>query len=111
MRQAGKVKTLAVLSAEPLEAYPDVPTIGEATGEPWSGGTWRGIVGPAGLPDDIRQTLTSAVETAWQSEEFQEFMKSRGFGTQWAAGEEFRTFMAEADATNSVVIEKLGLAQ
>src|SRR3546814_15155103 len=90
MRQAGKVKTLAVLSAEPLEAYPDVPTIGEATGEPWSGGPWRGIVGTAGLPDDIRQTLTSAVETAWQSEEFQEFIQSPGFSTHCSAGEQSR---------------------
>ena len=111
MRQAGRVKTLAVLADERLEAYPDVPTIAEATGTASAGGTWRGIVGPAGLPDDVRATLAEALEAAWQSEEFQTFMKERGFGTRWLPADEFGAFMADAYAINGEVIGRLGLAQ
>lgn len=111
MRDAGRVRTLAVLSAERLEAYPDVPTVEEATGTASVGGTWRGIVGPAGLPDDVVATLEAAVKAAFDSETFQEFMASRGFGVQFLPAAEFGTFMAEATATNAEVIEALGLKQ
>ena len=111
MRDAGRVRTLAVLSAERLASFPDVPTVEEATGTAVVGGTWRGIVGPAGLPDDIVAVLEAAVQTAHESAAFQEFMASRGFGTTFLPAEEFATFMADATASNAEVIAALGLQQ
>lgn len=111
MRDAGRVRTLAVLSAERLEQFPDVPTVEEATGTPSVGGTWRGIVGPAGLSDDVVATLEAAVQAAYESDAFQEFMTSRGFGVQFMPSDAFGAFMADAAATNAEVIEALGLAQ
>ena len=111
MRDAGRVRTLAVLSAERLESFPDVPTVAEATGTPVVGGTWRGIVGPAGLPDEVVARLEAAVQVGYDSAAFQEFMASRGFGMQFMPAGDFGAFMAAAAATNADVIETLGLAQ
>jgi tripartite-type tricarboxylate transporter receptor subunit TctC len=111
MRDAGRVRTLAVLSAERLASFPDVPTVEEATGTPSVGGTWRGVVGPVGLPEAVVTRLEAAVRSAYESAAFQQFMASRGFGVQFMPADEFRAFMAEATATNAEVITALGLKQ
>ncbi|AUH66504.1 Bug family tripartite tricarboxylate transporter substrate binding protein [Paracoccus zhejiangensis] len=111
MRDAGLVKTLAVLSAERLEAYPDIPTAEEATGIASVGGTWRGIVAPKDTDPAVVTKLEEAVKTAYDTAAFQEFMKNRGFGMRYLPAGEFGSFMAEAATTNASVIEALGLKQ
>ena len=111
MRDAGRVRTLAVLSAERLASFPDVPTVEEATGTAAVGGTWRGIVGPAGLPNEVVARLEAAVQAAHDSAAFREFMDSRGFGMQFMPADEFGAFMTDAAATNAEVISALGLQQ
>lgn len=111
MRSAGRVRTLAVFAEERLEAFPDVPTAEEVTGDPWAAGTWRGVVGPEGLPEDVVETLAEATKAVWESETFQSFMAKRGFGTVWRGPEAFGDFMAEADENNAEIVDKLGLAE
>ncbi|MFC3393120.1 Bug family tripartite tricarboxylate transporter substrate binding protein [Aidingimonas halophila] len=111
MRQSDRVRSLAVFAEERLDAFPDIPTAEEITGDPWAAGTWRGVVGPAGLPGDVRETLVEASQAVYESEEFQSFMADQGFGTQWKGPEDFRDFMAEADDNNAEIIDKLGLAE
>lgn len=111
MRDAGLVKTLAVLSEARLESYPDVPTAEEATGIVSVGGTWRGIVAPKDTDPAIVAKLEAAVKTAYDSAAFQEFMKNRGFGVSYLPAAQFGPFMAEAAKTNASVIEALGLKQ
>ena len=53
----------------------------------------------------------SAAETVWNSKDFQSFMEGRGFGAVWEGPEGFEAFMAEQDANNASIIDKLGLAQ
>jgi tripartite-type tricarboxylate transporter receptor subunit TctC len=110
MKDAGRVRTLAVLSEERLDAFPDVPTVEDAIGEPFAGGSWRGIVAPAGLPDEIRARLIAATEAVYNSDDYREFMAGAGFGLLWAAGDDFRDFMAGQQERNQGVIEALGLA-
>ena len=111
MRDAGLVRTLAVLAAERLDAYPDVPTAEEAVGTASVGGTWRGVVGPAGLPDDVTARVETALKTVYDSDDFKSFMAARGFGTRWLPADAFASFMEDQTASNADVIDKLGLAQ
>lgn len=110
MRSAGRVKTLAVFANERLDAFPDIPTAEEVTGDEWAAGTWRGLIGPAGLPDDVVNTLAEAAEAVYGSDAFQDFMTNQGFGMQWEGPEGFHDFMAESDKNNAEIIDKLGLA-
>src|SRR5213083_504447 len=48
---AGKVKSLAVMSDAPAALYPNVPTLKAATGSDWKLGAWRGIAAPRGIPN------------------------------------------------------------
>jgi tripartite-type tricarboxylate transporter receptor subunit TctC len=110
MLESGRVKALAVMAEERLQAFPDVPTVAEALGEPWVGGTWRGLAAPKGLPDAITAELADAIETVHGSPEFREFMAARGFGVTWAKGPAFGSFMAEQHEQNGTVMQALGLA-
>lgn len=111
MIEAGRVRPLATMSDERQSMFPDVPTIEEAVGSDWTLSVWRAVVAPDGLPEDIKATLISALETVYNSDEYQSFMEERGFGVMWAAGEEAEKIIAKDDASLGEVMEKAGLAQ
>ena len=108
---AGKVKSLAIMSGDRQDAFADVPTLAESADIDWQMAAWRGLAGPAGLPEDVTATLTAAFEKAWNSAEFKEFMEGRGFGLEWKPGEEFATWMADSDASLGEVMQAVGLAK
>jgi tripartite-type tricarboxylate transporter receptor subunit TctC len=107
---AGKVRSLAVMAEQRNAAFPDVPTLKEATGLEWVIGAWRGFAGPKDLPAEVTGVLVPALAKAYESQEFKEFMGSRGFGTIYADPAKFDTFMAERDASLGDVMKGLGLA-
>jgi tripartite-type tricarboxylate transporter receptor subunit TctC len=109
--EAGRVKSLGLMGPERAELFPDVPTLSEAIGSDWQIGAWRGIVGPQGLPDDVATRLMDALEAVYNSEDYQNFMAAQGYGVRWARGEEFGTFMEQADASLGETMEAVGLAQ
>ena len=107
---AGEVKPLATMGEERLAIFPDVPTLKEATGSDWTVGAWRVVAGPAGMPEDVVNTLIPALERAYNSAEFKEFMEGRGFGMVWRPGAEAAAFMEKADTDSGEVMKKAGLA-
>ncbi|SMF13978.1 Tripartite-type tricarboxylate transporter, receptor component TctC [Tistlia consotensis] len=109
--EAGKVRPLANMGTERLGIFPDVPTLKEATGSDWTVGAWRVIAGPKGIPDAIVQKASASLEKAYKSKEFQDFMKSRGFGTVWRGPKEATEFMASADKDLGEVMKKAGLVK
>ncbi|UIJ70758.1 tripartite tricarboxylate transporter substrate binding protein [Aurantimonas sp. HBX-1] len=111
MIDAGRVRPLATMSTERQPLFPDVPTLKEAVGSDWTLSVWRTIAAPKGLPDDVAAKLSAAIEKAYNSEEYQTFMKERGFGVRWAAGEEATKIVAEDDATLGEIMKKAGLAK
>lgn len=68
----GRLRALAVARKERLPYLPDVPTFAEA-GLPAMGGidpyAWAGLVGPAGMPDDIVRRLNRIVSEVVSSPE------------------------------------------
>jgi tripartite-type tricarboxylate transporter receptor subunit TctC len=111
LMDAGKVKSLAVMDSQRLDAFPDVPTLEEATGLDWQLSAWRGLAGPKDMPEDVVATLSAAFEKAYQSHQFQAFMTGRGFGLVWKPGPEFAEWMAESDASLGQVLAAVGLAK
>ncbi|WP_029619714.1 tripartite tricarboxylate transporter substrate binding protein [Pseudorhizobium marinum] len=109
--EAGRVKSLAYMSSERSQLFPDVPTLKEETGSDWEFGAWRGVVAPQGLPDDIRDRLIAALDTVFKSEDYHTFMGAQGFGATFLPGEEFGNFMATNDVNFGETMKAIGLAQ
>lgn len=61
---SGKIRLLAVASAERVAAFPNVPTFAELGHKELTGPTWFGLAGPAQLPREITVKLNSAVRKA-----------------------------------------------
>lgn len=109
MMDAGKVKPLAVLSKERIGAFPNVPTVKDAIGKDYEGGTWRGLAGPAGLPADVTARLVEAAEKVATSAEYKTFLSERGFGYAFGKGEAFGSYLAEQHRRNGEIMAALGL--
>ncbi|WP_445657469.1 Bug family tripartite tricarboxylate transporter substrate binding protein [Achromobacter sp. NCFB-sbj8-Ac1-l] len=65
----GKMRALAVTSAQRVPDMPDVPTIAERGFPGFEAVTWFGLAAPAGTPKDIVQRLNEAFNKALQTQE------------------------------------------
>lgn len=108
--EAGKVRTIAVMSDERLPGF-DVPTVNESSDVKWSYATWRGFVAPKDVSAEVSAKLEAALEKAYNSSEYQDFMVNRGFGMKWRNSAEFAEFMVEADQINGDLLKEIGLAK
>jgi tripartite-type tricarboxylate transporter receptor subunit TctC len=108
---AGKVRSLAILDDKPSNLYPNVPTGKQEIGTSFQMGVWRGIGAPKNLPAAIDARLQDAVKKAYDSQEYRDFMTSRGFGMRWAEPVEFAAMMAASDARLGAAMKAVGLAR
>jgi tripartite-type tricarboxylate transporter receptor subunit TctC len=88
----GQVRPLAVFHSERHPDMPDVPTAAEA-GYDLEFGGWGGIYAPAGLPDDVKETLQSAIEEAANSDSFTETITNAGNLPVYRDSAEFTEFV------------------
>ena len=79
--KAGKLKALAVTSAQRSAALPDVPTVEEAGGPALKGfeaSSWFGLLAPAGTPPDVVQRIQQEVAKALASPAVKERLLAQG---------------------------------
>jgi tripartite-type tricarboxylate transporter receptor subunit TctC len=108
---AGKVKSLAIMSDKPSALYPAIPTLKSAIGSDWTMAAWRGIVAPKGIPADVRNKLAAAVQKVAASKEYTDFMASRGFGVIYAGPDDFGKYMAKSDTELGATMKAVGIAK
>jgi tripartite-type tricarboxylate transporter receptor subunit TctC len=108
---AGKVKSLVLMSDKPSTLYPNVPTLKTALGSDWSMAAWRGIVAPKGIPAPVRDKLAASLKKIAESKEYVDFMSSRGFGVTYAAPDAFAAFMAKSDAELGATMKAVGIVK
>ena len=111
MIDAGKVRALAIMDANPPALYPNVPTLKKELGTDWAIAAWRVIAAPKGIPADVQKTLVTALKKVYDSKEYKDFMASRGFGVVWADPEGTTKFMAASDASLGAALKAVGLAK
>ena len=109
--KAGRIRSLTYMSATRAANFPDVPTVEEATGHKWHKGVWRGMAGPKGLPKEIATQYETVIKKIWDSKEFQDFMKQRGFDLVWMDSARFAAFMKTDNEDVGKTLKTLGLAK
>jgi tripartite-type tricarboxylate transporter receptor subunit TctC len=62
--KSGKIRAIAVTSPQRSQAFPDVPTMQEAGLKDFDSTAWYGILGPAGLPQEVVAKWTQALAKA-----------------------------------------------
>jgi len=107
---AGRAGVLAYMGEERSPRYPDVPTLKEL-GVPVNIGTWRGIFGPKGMPEDVVKKLEETLTKVIASQEFVEFMQGRGLGIRFLPSKEWGEFSIQASEQLGVVMKEAGLVK
>lgn len=92
--KSGKVRALAVSSAQRIDALPDVPAIAE-TFPGFSGDSWHGIFAPKGTSEQIVATLVAHSQRIIASPDFQAALRDVSLTPVGGTSEQFRQFLVE----------------
>ncbi|SAI50981.1 lipoprotein [Bordetella ansorpii] len=107
--KAGKLRVLASATPERVSALPDAPTMAEAGVADFTAYAWQGLVGPAGLPDNVVQKLSAQLEATMKSPEIAQKLADMGVQPMPMAPKDFSRYAAEERATWAQVIKKAGI--
>jgi tripartite-type tricarboxylate transporter receptor subunit TctC len=93
--RAGRVRAIAVTSAQRSPALPDVPTVNEQGFSGFDDLTWTAFFAPAGMPQDLVNRLNAEINRALSTPDVQE--KLAQLGLEWKANTsgEFAAFLRE----------------
>ncbi|MCS2609782.1 tripartite tricarboxylate transporter substrate binding protein [Halomonas dongshanensis] len=91
-----ELRVLAVFADERIEQASDVPTVKEL-GFDVEMGSFRGIVAPSGLPDDVREVLMAALAQVAEDPEFLAVMERQGSPVQFAEGDAYEALAQSQD--------------
>jgi tripartite-type tricarboxylate transporter receptor subunit TctC len=111
MLDAGRARSLAVMAPARLSAFPNIPTLKEAMGVDYENGAWRGIVGPPGLPAEVKAAMEPALRKVYDSNDYKEFLNARGFGLTYADAAGFAKHLEAADVSLGEAMKAAGLVK
>jgi tripartite-type tricarboxylate transporter receptor subunit TctC len=97
LSEGGKAKALAITTPERTPLLPDLPTVSDAGLDDFEIREWSGLVGPAGMPPEIVETLSSAFRKAQADEAMQKVLRGVGFVSLAESPEEFATAIKETN--------------
>ena len=110
LRDAGRIRLLAVTSAKRLSTLPSLPTLDESGLPGYDYANWTGVVAPAGLPKDIVARLNAELGKAINTAEMKETLtKKLGMEPQTNTPEQFAAFMRGMLEKNAKVIKSIGM--
>jgi tripartite-type tricarboxylate transporter receptor subunit TctC len=106
---AGKVKALAITTADRSAVAPQVPTVIELGFAGYDVSSWQGIVVPAGTPKDIVVKMNAAINKALKSKEVVDrFAQFSAVPTQWTP-QQFGQYISQEQARWSKVAKDAGV--
>jgi len=108
LTNAGKLKILAMPTAERSAIYPDVPTAREL-GYEVELDLFRGLSVPKGTPDDVKKKLADVMAQAAKSDAFMELASAKGFTVSPTGYEEFTSYLADEDSKVKEIFKASGL--
>nr|MBF0685407.1 tripartite tricarboxylate transporter substrate binding protein [Pseudomonas sp.] len=104
--ETGRLKVLGVTSPERVSILPDIPTIREQGVDGYEAQTWIALLGPAGMPEAITNSLNQWAVESMQTPESQEYLKGIGNQASTLGPEEFRERLHQEIAKWTDVAEK-----
>ena len=104
--RAGKMKALAVTTAQRSPQAPEIPTVAEAGVPGYEQTAWFGVLAPAGTPRDIIGRLNGEIIKLLNSAEVKERFGKQGVEVRTSTPEQFATFLrSEVDRWGKVIRE------
>ena len=111
MAQAGKLRLVAVTTAERSPLFPDLPSMKESGINGYDFSIWFGLYGPANLPADISKKLFEASAQVLSDPEVKAKLEKQG-NVAWptASMDEFKTWAIEDGKKYKAITDNSGAA-
>jgi tripartite-type tricarboxylate transporter receptor subunit TctC len=106
--RAGRLRALAVTSIKRSASVPDVPTIAESGYPGFDASSWFGLVGPAGLPQEIAHRISTDVARVLAQPEIREKFIQQGADPVGSTPEEFGAYMRAETAKWAPLVKASG---
>jgi tripartite-type tricarboxylate transporter receptor subunit TctC len=101
--KAGTIRILGVMAPERSPFLPNVPTFKEqGFDQVWS--VSRGIAAPAGLPKNVQDALTAALEKTLTSPEHQQKAKQLSLEPRVIKGDDYRKFLKDNEVSTKALM-------
>ncbi len=107
--KAGRVKALGITGAKRAPALPEVLTIAEAGLAGFSADLWLGIWGPAKLPREITDKLSSDIAKLLKLPDVRERLAAQGMEPVGSTPAQFAEFVRRENAQWSKVVKSAGV--
>ncbi|MFZ2648671.1 MAG: tripartite tricarboxylate transporter substrate binding protein [Burkholderiaceae bacterium] len=107
--KAGKLRAIAVGTAQRLAQLPDVPTVAEMGYKGFETSQWYGILAPAGTPREVVKLLQEETAKAIKSNSVTERFASDSAVGGGGPPEEFAAFIAAQQATWKEIVARAGI--
>ena len=109
--QGGKVRGLAVTSAQRSPALPDVPTVAESGFPGFEANGWLGILVPNGTPPDVIARLNAEIGKVMQSPEMKKQLLAQGVEARTSTPEQFGALIRSEAAKWHKIIADAGIKE
>jgi tripartite-type tricarboxylate transporter receptor subunit TctC len=106
--RSGKLRALAVTGARRWSELPEVPTLAEAGVAGYEATLWIGMAGPAALPAEIVQRLSSEIARLLQDADLRQTFRAAGVEASPLGPHEFGAFMRDEHAKWGRVVRETG---
>jgi tripartite-type tricarboxylate transporter receptor subunit TctC len=90
--RGGKVRPVAVATKARIATLPDVPTLEESGFKDFEIGSWYGLWGPAGIPENVLKVLNGAIAEAMKTPRVTERVARQGLIPVGSSSAEFAAF-------------------
>lgn len=107
--ESGKLRAIAVTTAERSPAHPTLPTVAEGGLPGFLAESWYGLYAPAGTPPEVIARLNEAARKAAQSETFRQRVESEGLVVSAGAPEEFDRYVRSEIERWAVIVKAAGI--
>jgi tripartite-type tricarboxylate transporter receptor subunit TctC len=107
--KGGKLRILAVSSANRLPSIPDVPTVAESGFPGFETGSWQGILAPPGTPPEIVAKLGGEVQKILATPEMKEKLAAQGADVRVTTGPELAGFISKERDRWAKVVKEAGI--
>ena len=107
--KAGKLRPLAVTSAQRNPLYPDVPTVAESGYKGFEALSWSGISAPKGTPQPIIDKLEAAVTQVLSLPAVRQRLESQGFVVPTPGSRPYTALVKSEEARWTKVIKTAGI--
>lgn len=109
--KAGKVRVLAVTSAERLSGdFKDVPTLKES-GIDAEFTIWRGIFGPQAMSDDEKAYWEKTLKSLNDSDVWKKELQANAWEPEFRASDDFNKFLADQEVLVKDLLTALGMVK